>query len=398
MSISDQSQNNRIVVFGAGAVGRGFVGPLFSRAGWHVTFIDVMPELIERLCADGGYPQIILDNKGRREVAVRPVDALHIDDTAAVVAAVADADLAATAVGAPNLEKVATLIAQALPGREKPLDVLLCENLHGVADHVRRLVNDASAAPANNLGLAACSIGRMIPSGIADPATPTAVHVEPYEFLPYDATGLHGPDPNVPGLVPVHEKFDAFADRKLYVHNMGHCMAAYLGDLLELTYIWEVMEVPEAHLLVRSAMTETASAVAQTYGLPMGPLLDHVNDLLHRFRNRATKDSVARVGRDPLRKMAGDDRLLGAYKLCVAAEIRPLYVSLGVALGARALETSGAMEDVDDYLHEQLGALFTRQTRLQQLLADQRRLLDQRAPLEQQLGLVDAMFSTSDVV
>ena len=44
------------VIFGAGNIGRGFIGPLFADAGAKVTFIDVSPVIVQRIRADGEYP------------------------------------------------------------------------------------------------------------------------------------------------------------------------------------------------------------------------------------------------------------------------------------------------------------------------------------------------------
>ena len=61
------------VIFGAGSIGRGFIGQLFSQAGLEVVFVEVDPNLVRELNARGSYPVRIVDNTGQTEVAVRPV-------------------------------------------------------------------------------------------------------------------------------------------------------------------------------------------------------------------------------------------------------------------------------------------------------------------------------------
>ena len=39
----------KVVHFGAGNIGRGFIGALFSLSGYHVTFVDIADEIIDRL-------------------------------------------------------------------------------------------------------------------------------------------------------------------------------------------------------------------------------------------------------------------------------------------------------------------------------------------------------------
>lgn len=330
------------VVFGAGSIGRGFVGALLSSAGWHVTFVDVVVPLVERLNADGFYHQVIVDNSGERIVRISPVDGIELDAEAAVADALLRADLVATAVGAANLEPVARLIGGSILAREKagapPLDVLLCENLHHAPTVVRELIaRHVGNEVAERVGLLSTSIGRMVPVPISAAEDPTAVRVEPYNLLPYDAQALRGEPPEVPGLIAVEEGFGLYEDRKLYVHNMGHCMLAYLGEQRGYYYVWQGVEDLELRSLARGAMVETATALAQVHGTPCGPLLEHVDDLLARFGNRGLADTIERVGRDPVRKMHEQDRLLGAYRLCLQADVTPSYVSVGVALGARKL-------------------------------------------------------------
>ena len=349
----------RAVVFGAGSIGRGFIGASLSRGGWAVTFLDVAEPLVERLNADGYYHQVIVGNEGEETRRIGPVSALMLgrDD---VAGALHDADLVATAVGAAHLRPVAELLAaEAVHRLEKglpPLDVLLCENLHDAPKVLRAMIAEhSSAEAASSVGLAGTSIGRMVPVPRPAEADPTAVRVEPYTFLPYDAPALHR-TPDVSDLVPVTDGFAFYDERKLYVHNMGHCMLAYLGELRGYEFTWEAVRDPEIRLLVRGAMTESAAAVSAKHGRSVGPVLEHVGDLITRFGNRALADTIERVGRDPQRKMQPDDRLLGAFTTCVENGVVPVHVTVGVGLGARRLaredgwDRARAVEHVERHL------------------------------------------------
>ena len=55
----------------------------------------------------------------------------------------------------------------------------------------------------------------------------------------------------------------------------------------------------------------------------------HTHDLLRRFTNRALGDTIFRLGRDPLRKLAPKDRLVGAARLAEKAGIFPECAELG---------------------------------------------------------------------
>lgn len=337
------------VVFGAGNVGRGLLGQVFSQAGLEVVFVDVTPALIEALNADRSYLHLTVDRETRTEQVIGPVRAVRADDPAAVREALAKATLAATCVGVRALPAVCAAIAPALLARLEaggaPLNLLLAENLHEAPAKVRELLTAAEPALATPLeegrvGLIATSIGRMIPAPRPEVARlgAAAIEVEPYCYLPIDAQALRGEFPDIPRVIADPSvPFDYYSDRKLFVHNMGHALCAYLGRLYGDDQIWQSIGRPQVLALVRGAMVESAAAVAACYRQPLGPLLNHVDDLIYRFGNRALGDTVERVGRDPRRKLAAGDRMLGAHELCLAQGIDPRYVRVAIAAGLTQL-------------------------------------------------------------
>ncbi|MEM5767410.1 MAG: hypothetical protein AAGU32_03850 [Bacillota bacterium] len=84
------------------------------------------------------------------------------------------------------------------------------------------------------------------------------------------------------------------------------------------TYIYECVADEAIWNIACSAMKETAKAFNKEYGISLQVLNEHIDDLLNRFANRSLGDTVERVGRDPLRKMGSNDRLIGAALYCMA--------------------------------------------------------------------------------
>ena len=116
---------------------------------------------------------------------------------------------------------------------------------------------------------------------------------------------------------------------------MGHATCAYLGDVLGNTYIYESIDNPEIYILVKNAMLESAQALAKKYNCEIAPLLQHIDDLLHRFTNAALGDTCQRVGGDPARKLSPEDRLIGSGKLALSQGSKPCYIAVGAAAGLR---------------------------------------------------------------
>ena len=101
-------------MYGAGNIGRGFIGALLSKSGYQVTFIDVAKPVVEALHQRGSYPVRILSDEGFTDEMIEHVDAIDGNDAAAVAEAIANADIMATAVGANILKFIVPNIAAGL--------------------------------------------------------------------------------------------------------------------------------------------------------------------------------------------------------------------------------------------------------------------------------------------
>lgn len=127
------------------------------------------------------------------------------------------------------------------------------------------------------------------------------------------------------------EPFDFYIKRKLYVHNMGHAVCAYLGVYTCKDYIYESIDDVNIQSIVQNAMMESALALSRKYQVPMEDLVKHIQDLLARFTNQALKDTCKRVGGDPKRKLSAADRLIGSASLCLECGLSPVFICVGIA-------------------------------------------------------------------
>lgn len=330
----------KAIMYGAGNIGRGFIGKVFSDSGYEVCFLDIMQDVIDEMNRRGEYTVRIVSNESETDTTVRPVRAVN-STTEQAVQEIADCDIMATAVGVNILPRVAPAIARGVIARMeqsgRPLNIILCENQLEVDVLMRGWLyacfNDEQKKWADeNLGLVEPSIGRMVP-----PLTPEMrakdkllICVEPYCELPVDRDAFKGEIPDLVGLVP-YSPFEFYIKRKLFLHNGGHALCAYLGNLKGYEYIWQAIADPEIREAARASMLASAHALIARFGEGVRENVEsNVDDLLRRFQNRALKDTVARVGADPVRKLRRNDRVVGAALFCLEQGVDPSPIITGI--------------------------------------------------------------------
>ena len=334
----------KAVMYGAGNIGRGFIGQLFHMSGYEISFIDVNMTVIDKLNTDGQYPIYITEGDGYREYTVTGVHGVNGRDNDAIAEAIAEADIMATAVGVNILKFIAAPFAGGVRRRmqlgiKEPLNVIICENLIQADKYFAGLVKenlneDECKYFDEHIALVEPSIGRMVPATPKELAekNPLAVCVEAYCELPVDKDAFKGEIPDIKNMVPF-APFDFFIRRKLFMHNMSHALTAYFGALKGYTYIWEAAADAEIKLMALRALTESSRALSREYGVPLEELLCFSENLIGRFENKLLGDTIERVGKDTQRKLSVNDRFVGAARLCEKHGIAPMNILAGLAAG-----------------------------------------------------------------
>jgi len=291
-----------------------------------------------------------VNNERAQEVRVGPVTGLLSCETEAVAVALAAATLGATAVGARALPQIAPLVAagialRARRGVSMPLNIIVCENLRGAATIFRNLVageldvsyHDYLAA---HVGFVDTVIARMVPqlSPELRAMDLTLIIVEPYKELPVDSTAFVGEIPHIVGM-QLCDNFELYTVRKLYLHNMGHAVLGYLGYRRGHVLGYKALEDPEIRPIFDGALEEALKGIISHYDAPEEWLRAYVADLTARLANRVLADSVFRLARDPLRKLAVSDRLVGAARMSEMTGVTPLNLAWAIA-GALSFDSS----------------------------------------------------------
>ncbi|PPF35425.1 MULTISPECIES: mannitol-1-phosphate 5-dehydrogenase [unclassified Rathayibacter] len=347
------------VHFGAGNIGRGFVGLILHGAGYELVFADVNSELIGRLAAADSYEV----HEVGEEAATHVVDRFRAIDSAAdeeaLVREIAAADIVTTAVGPNILRFVAPVIAKGLAARDESaprLAVMACEN----AINATRLLQTEVAA---NLGadewerlrtravFADTAVDRIVPN--QDPGQGLDVTVESFFEWVVDRTPFEGTEPEIPGATWVDD-LEPFIERKLFTVNTGHATAAYTGFAAGAHKLSDALAMPEVHDAVKAALEDTKALIVAKHGFSDEEQQAYLEKTLKRFANPYLTDTVDRVGRQPLRKLSRHERFIGPAAELAERGRTPegLLAAIGAALRFDVPEDPQSVE-----LHEKLTAL-----------------------------------------
>lgn len=323
----------KVVQFGAGSIGRGFLSPLYRHSGYEIVYVDIDDKLVSRLNQRQSYPLMLVDSNGTSsEQVIEGFRAVSAGDIEAVARELSDADLAAVSVGANKLLDTAPLLDAGIARRAeeaaKPLNILLCENMRRPSTLMRdrlktRLKDGALRYADNHIGLIDMVVGRMVPKPTPESLAtdPLRIVAEPHGELLAARDSFKGEIPRLEGMQTV-EPLDAYFTRKLFTLNTTHAALAYLG-YPKYQFIWQSLQDDPIHETAAAALGETSQALIAEFGFDRQEMDAYCQDILRRLANPALGDTVERVAAGPLRKLSPDERLVGAARLCERHGIAP---------------------------------------------------------------------------
>jgi len=300
----------KAVHFGAGNIGRGFVGLLLHQAGYEVVFADVNASLIDELAAADSYVvhEVGEGARGHRVTNFRAINSAT--KTKEIVTEIASADVVTTAVGPIILRFVAPLIAEALAERADaaaPLAVMACENAINATDLLRDEIEKVDPAVLDRAVFANTAVDRIVPAQ-SEPGLD--VTVETYYEWAIDRTPFGGSEPAIPGATFVND-LGPYIERKLFTVNTGHATIAYFGFLAGASAISDALAMPAVENSVREVLDETKALLVAKHGMDADAQQQYIEKILVRFANPHLPDTVDRVGRQPLRKLGRHERFIG---------------------------------------------------------------------------------------
>ena len=319
------------VHFGAGNIGRGFVGLILHRAGYAVVFADVVDSVIDALNTTNSYlvKEVGLDSGEERVDNYRAINSRS--DEPAVVAEITTADMVTTAVGPTVLKFIAPVILAGLRDRPEgaaPLLVMACENAINATDvlveHIRSLVPESEwPAVAAKSVFANTAVDRIVPGQSSGAGLD--VMVESYFEWAIERPPFGGNEPLIPDATWVDD-LAPYIERKLFTVNTGHATTAYHGFARGIKTLSEALADDRVRAAVEGVLSETKQLLIIKHGFTDEAQQGYVDKILQRFANPYLTDTVDRVGRQPLRKLSRSERLIGPAAELAEKGIRPEHL------------------------------------------------------------------------
>ncbi len=302
-----------LLIYGAGAIGRGYLPWVFTPQDYDFYYVEADPGLRGLLQARGAFTSHMTAAEGYRSQEIAIAGCCAPGEEAPWRA---QADAMVTAVGPRNFLQLQAAI------RDFAGPVLCCENDARLPAQMRQLTGHEGVVFA---------IPDVIVSNTASrdllAQDPLSLITENGECFIHDRVS-----PQLPGrgrYVDEQELQHQWL-AKLYVHNTPHCIAAYLGSLRGLAYLHEAMADARIAAVVQGAMDEMVAMLRVRSDVRHEFLAFYRDKELARFRNPWLFDPIARVAREPFRKLHPQDRLLGAAQRCLAAGVVPSHLLVGI--------------------------------------------------------------------
>ncbi|GAB2025455.1 mannitol-1-phosphate 5-dehydrogenase [Lactovum odontotermitis] len=326
----------KAVHFGAGNIGRGFIGEILFKNDFEITFIDVSAALIDQLNQQHEY-EIVLAEETQQKIKVEGVCGINSrTNPNDVIKAIREADIVTTAVGPQVLPYIAELTARGIQARREmnkgPIDFIACENMIGGSQfylkEVEKYLADEDAEYAHYCaGFPDAAVDRIVP---AQPdGNGLSVTVEPFCEWVVEVSNLCNPSVKLKGVHYV-QNLQPYIERKLFSVNTGHATVAYNGAYHGYKTIFEALGDGRILSALESVQAETRQLLLAKWDFTEEELIQYHETIVSRFANPQIVDEVTRVARTPLRKLGYDERF-----------IRPIR-----ELAARGLDYSQHLETV----------------------------------------------------
>lgn len=318
----------RAIHFGAGNIGRGFIGLVLNQSGYQVDFVDINDTVINALKLKKTY-QVELVGEQQQVLTITDVNGYHSQkEQTEITQLISEADLVTTAVGVSILPMISKSILPGLRLRiqnnnTNPLNLIACENAIGGSDVLKQalyeqLTDEEKMFCEQYIGFPNSAVDRIVPNQVNE--DPLYVKVEPFFEWVIEESTIKGDLHHLEG-VHLAEELQPYIERKLFTVNTGHATCAYTAYQNNYEFIHEAILDTKIHEMVLRVLEETGKMLTVKYHFDSNQHRQYIEKTMSRFKNPKIIDEVTRVARSPKRKVSQGDRF-----------VRPLLTSQTLGL------------------------------------------------------------------
>jgi mannitol-1-phosphate/altronate dehydrogenase len=315
----------KILIFGAGAIGRGFIAPVFSEQNFIIDFVETDESIIRKMLNRKRYITAIAKPSGYSFKEVNYRNIINYED----LKDISQYDAIFTAIGPRNCLNLSESL------REAKL-VFILENDIGIHGILKKETGNQN-----------------IYFGIPDVITSNTAPVELLAKDPLCVVSevgklcLQSGDYDFDNLNAVNI-YDAkeFAEQwfcKFYIHNAPHAVVSFSGALRNYQFVHQAMADDRIGPIVSKAMGIITKAIIKNDMVREEVGNEYYENEIKRFSNPLLFDPINRVARDPFRKLDHNDRLVKSLMLVLKSGLDPYPLLLGISA---AMEYRG--DTVDD--------------------------------------------------
>lgn len=334
------------LIIGAGNIGRGVVGYLLNRENYSLSFYDVNSEYLTKMKESGGYSVFVTEDSTPTQHQITSFDVVSSNN---LIKALGNHDFIFCCVYEGAFKSIAVSLAQALQQRDtdRSLNVMLCVNSLGAPKKFRQLVEEALENDLDTLKYfrELVGINQVMVLSAALPLSkeqaekyPYAVMITANPHLEIDGTSFKGDVPSISDVTFV-DNAEGRIHRKVYVGNMRHTMAAFIGDAKGFHYVYEAQQDPKVRPLLERAFEEAHQAILRSYSFDSVEDQEWVSYMQDKL-DQTIEDPIQRVIANPEIKLGNTERFIGPAKLCLAHHILPFEIARGAAYGLHFLQTT----------------------------------------------------------
>ena len=358
------------ILFGAGKIARGFLGQLLYLGDFEITFVDVYEPIVSVLNEKKTYHVHVLGDESL-DSDVTHIKAYLFDEKESIYHTFYESDIAFVSVGGNHLTDVAKSLADIFNrfGIQKKIkNIIVCENWRDAANTFKTAMLKFLNEENKNLfeefiGVSEAVLMRTATQPDEELAKlyPQDVWVQNFWYLPIDGSRIKEAIPKIQ-CVELLDEFGNFLTQKMYTNNTSNAVIAYSGYLLGYEILAEAANSLEISALLDDAYKEINQILVAELGVDEKQQMEFSQKARAKYCDWTIVDKVIRHGKDPIRKLGPQDRLIAPCRMALKHGIYPKTLIDTIAKALYFDEPSDAEAVKLKMLRQQKGVEYVLQT------------------------------------